>query len=128
MTGIRAWLAVGALAGLSCCAGCSSVLPWSARGETEAQVLRTRIELERALHEYERGDRRDAEGLRRAADELRSRIQGGEVRDEQVRQECERSLGEVDHELARHEAALDGIREAARQGSARLRSLDGKGP
>lgn len=128
MRGIRVWLAIGAFTSLWCCVGCSSILPWSTRGETEAQVLRARLELERALHDYERDDRRDAEGLRRAANDLRARIESGEVRDEGLKQECERSLGEVDQTLARHEADLEGIREAARRGSERLKHLDDKRP
>lgn len=128
MREIRVWLAIGVLAGLGSCVGCSSLIPWSTRGETEAQVLRARLELERALHDYERDDRRDAAGLRQAASDLRARVESGEVRDEALKQECERSLGEVDQTLERHEADLEGIREAAHRGSERLKHLDDKRP
>ena len=128
MSEIRTWLAIATLASLSCCVGCSSILPWSTRGETEAQVLRARLELERALHDYERDDRRDAEGLRRAASELRAEVESGAVRDEQLKQECEATLGEVDQTLARHDAELEGIREAAARGAERIKHLDDKRP
>ncbi len=128
MGGIRASLAVIALAGLSCCAGCSSILPWSTRGETEAQVLRARLELVQALHDHERDDRRDAEGLRRAASELRREIDSGAIRDQELRKECEATLGEVDQTLAQHEAELEGMSKAARRGSERLKHLDDERP